>query len=201
MQCMTLLCHWQQNLIWLNSDGLRCVADSWHCFGVSREAFLSCIICVDRTLGTPTYWCCSNTQQQTSCSAEFSQHYFQTLLKKCIYYHNIQRLTKFSPIGLAVCHYIVKDGFCSKEFIFKGVLQSALISQLLLNFNTRIFSNQGLKSILRLHLRWPSNPSKTNEDGREAELWSFIFCCSLSDLFALCRAKGILSLFEQINWK
>lgn len=78
----SLSCHWQYNLVWLNYNSLKHAANSWHCFGVSREVFFCLLSFVwTRHWGTQCAECCLDTLLHTSCSAEFSLPDFESLKK------------------------------------------------------------------------------------------------------------------------
>lgn len=95
---------WQQSLLWLNCGSLRLWQSPRAALAFLGKP-LSCIICLDGTLGTPLYWrLFKHTAVETSCSAVLSQTYSQTFLKSASI-TIILSLTKFSPVGIAVCLY------------------------------------------------------------------------------------------------
>lgn len=193
---------WQQNLLWLNCDSLRHVAESQCCFGISREAFVLYHLYGWDT-GDPTVLNAVQTDSSRDslfCSVE--SNLFPDFLKSA-YITVILSLTKFSPIGVAVLPLQKKMFFsprnrCSK--VFCNHFSDS--SKLLLNSNTKIFSNQGLKS------HWDSisgdllTTQKLMSIEEKLSFGSSYFALQSGwSMFALCRAKGILALFEQTNWK
>lgn len=109
---------WQQNLLWLNCDSLRHVAESQCCFGVPREAFVLYHLCGWDT-GDPTVLSAVQTYSSRDfllCSVE--SNLFPDFLKSA-YITIILSSTKFSPIGVAVCHYrkrwFLLQGICAQR--------------------------------------------------------------------------------------
>lgn len=95
---------WQQNLLWLNCDSLRHEAESQGCFGISRGAFV-----LYHLYGWDTGDSTVLNAVQTYSSRDFllcsvESNLFPDFLKSA-YITITLSLTKFSPIGVAVCHY------------------------------------------------------------------------------------------------
>lgn len=178
------------------------MAESQSCSGISGEAFVLYHLSGWDT-GDPTALKAAQTYSSRDfllCSVE--SNLFPDFLKKCIYCHHSE-LDKVqsrwdSSVPLQKKMVSPPRNMCLQGF-WKHCSDS---SQLLLNFNTKIFSNQGLKS----HWDSISGDLITTQKLMSIEEKlsfgsSYLVLQSGWSMFALCRAKGILSLLEQTNWK